>query len=117
MGKAVINTCYGGFGISEEAYNWLKIHSIEGTKYNYIDDKLLYKCEYDDHSIRCHYYGPRHHPLFIKCVEELGEKASDTFANLQVVEFEGNLYRITEYDGYESIETPNDLIWSDCNEY
>lgn len=110
MGKAVINTCYGGFGISEEAYNWLKEHNI--------DKELIHK-SYNDisESYQYHYYGSRHYPLFIKCVEELGEKASGWLAELRVVEFEGDLYRIDEYDGYESVETPNDIRWTNVNEY
>ena len=39
MGKAVINCCYGGFKISEKAYNWLKEHNI--------DKELIYKCDFD----------------------------------------------------------------------
>lgn len=109
MGKAVINTCYGGFRISEEAYNWLKEHGIDehyiGCYPIFENKKCLYR-----------YDGPRHHPLLIQCVEELGEKASDAFANLEVVEFEGDLYRIDEYDGYEAVETPDDLHWININD-
>ena len=114
MGKAVINVCYGGFGISEKAYNWLKEHNIEGSCH--IDNELLEKHEFDSGNIRCYYYGPRHHPLFIKCIEELGEEASGMWAELKVETFEGNLYRINDYDGYESIETPNDIYWNNVND-
>lgn len=115
MGKAVINNCYGGFGISEKAYDWLKEHNVEGP--HHIDEELLERYELDDGTIRCHYYGPRHHPLFIKCVEELDEEASGMWSDLKVEYFKGNFYRINEYDGLEVIETPDDLIWSDCDDY
>lgn len=109
MGKAVINCCYGGFGISEEAYNWLKEHNI--------NEEFISKYMNFDRGFRYGYGGPRHHPFLIQCVEELGEKASGWLSDLKVVEFEGNLYRINEYDGYESIDIPSDLIWKDCNDY
>lgn len=107
MGKAVLNKCYGGFSISEEAYNWLKEHNI--------DEELIDKHKSSIRGFHYGYYGPRHHPLFIQCVEELKEKASGSFANLEVVEFEGDLYHIREYDGIESIETPNSIIWTNIN--
>lgn len=49
----------------------------------------------------------------VAVVEELGsEKASGDCAKLAIEELEpGTLYRITEYDGYESIETKFDIDW------
>lgn len=104
MGKAVINTHYGGFGISKEVYDWLKEHNI--------DEKYI-KC------IRNTYYyydGPRHHPLLIQCIEELGEESNDILSNLTIIEFEGDEYIIDEYDGWESIRTPKDINWINVND-
>lgn len=110
MGKAVINTCYGGFKISEKAYDWLKEHNI--------DEDLIEKWNSRHTGLSsCQYHGPRHHPLLIQCVEELGEEASDYYSKLKVVEFEGDLYQIDEYDGLESIETPDQIYWNNCNDY
>lgn len=96
MGKVVINNCYGGFSISEEARNWLEDHGLKVESVYYIDS--------------------RHHPLLIQCVEELGEKASGIFADLIIKEFEGDLYRIEEYDGAEQVETPNSIEWINVND-
>lgn len=106
MGKVVINNCYGGFSISKEAYNWLKDHNI--------DKDLIYCYNYTEN---CDYYGPRHHPLFIQCVEELGDKASGPWSKLEVLEFEGDIYYLTEYDGLESIATPETIYWENVNDY
>lgn len=77
--KIVINECFGGFGLSEEAMNILKID--------------------DDYGI------DRADPALIKVVEELGDRASGCCAKLAVVEIpdEATDYDISEYDGAESV--------------
>lgn len=87
MPKVVINTCYGGFGLSDKAKDRLRELGLE------------FKWQYDI---------PRHHPLLVQVVEELGEEASDPYAKLKVEEINSNLYKIDEYDGLESVLTPND---------
>lgn len=97
MGRVVINACYGGFHLSDLACEWLKEHGLE---------------------IESAYYpGLRHHPLLIQCVEELGERASDTFSELIIEEFEGDIYRICDYDGKEWVETPVSLGWININDF
>ena len=54
---------------------------------------------------------PRHDKNLVEVVEELGDKASGDCAKLKVVQIPGNIYRIDEYDGAESIETPDTLDW------
>lgn len=55
---------------------------------------------------------PRHHPLLIECVKTLGpEAASGRFASLEIVEIEGDRYRIDEYDGAEAVFTPETTDW------
>jgi len=52
----------------------------------------------------------RHDPVLVQVVEELGDKANDGCANLAIKEVDGP-YRITEYDGYETVETPAGCDW------
>lgn len=77
--KMVINTCFGGFGLSEAARVFLNI------KY---DSNI----ERDD-------------PMLIICVEALGEKAFGSCAKLKVVTIpdEATDWELDEYDGAESI--------------
>ena len=83
--KVVINTCYGGFGLSEEAQK----RYVELTG-----------------SGPAHWYDMnRTDPCLIQVVEELGPAADGPHAKLKVVNVEGgSLFRINEYDGYEEIE-------------
>lgn len=89
MPKVVYNNCYGSFGLSKEATNWLKINYPE------IFNKEL----------------QRHDPRLVECVETLKEKASTKYSKLEIAEIEGRLYRIEHYDGKETIVEPDDLDW------
>lgn len=59
--KIVINRCFGGFDVSDEAKQWLSEHGFSDIKYS----------SYSDY---------RANPLLIKCVETLGgeESVEDT---------------------------------------
>lgn len=55
---------------------------------------------------------PRHDATLVQVVEEMGKAASGEFACLRIAEIDGSLYRIDEYDGNESVETPGDVEWT-----
>lgn len=49
----------------------------------------------------------RHDPVLVRVVEELGsEKASGICSSLAIADIGESLYRIEEYDGFESVITP-----------
>ena len=97
MYKVVYNGCYGGFGLSKEASEYLNKHC--GTKidpeYGYIDENEV----------------PRHHKGLVEVVELMGEKANGFCAKLKIAEIDNPMYRIDEYDGFESVETPDTYNW------
>ena len=78
--KIVINRCYGGYGLSEEACKMLN-----SNEYDYDDDRTNTK--------------------LIEVVEALGDKANTRFSMLRIVEIpdEATDYMINDYDGVESI--------------
>jgi hypothetical protein len=82
--KIVINKCFGGYGLSKEAYKKLGI-KWDGFGYKFIDD--------------------RSNPRLVKVVEQLGNKASGALAELKVVEIPDDIsWEIDDYDGIESID-------------
>ena len=82
--KIVINACYGGFGLSKEALALFNERS--GAVVTYED-----KIKRDD-------------PILVEVVEQLGEDASDRFADLKVVKIPDDVqWTIEEYDGNEWI--------------
>lgn len=114
--KVVINNCFGGFGITlkcvqtmaemghEKAIEILNHKDFTGKKepryqgYTVGDYKGFYPRDL---------YDNRHDPILIKAIEKIGTKeASDECAELLVCEIEGNQYDITDYDGWETLVTP-----------
>jgi hypothetical protein len=53
----------------------------------------------------------RHNPLLVKVMEELGELASSAFSNIKIAEITSPIYKIDEYDGAESVVTPDSIAW------
>jgi hypothetical protein len=116
MRKIVINDCFGGFGLSEAAYEKLIEWGVPVKKYVeqerdpvtglYKDQPLndgeaIFDRDLDNHSSElarstrrlCGRYwdtwidSSRDHPLVVRVVEELGsEAASGRFAKLKIVE-------------------------------
>ena len=85
--KIVINKCYGGYGLSRAAYEFLGL-TLDEENFGY---GFAFK---DDRS----------NPKLVECVETLGELANGTFAELKVVEIPDDVeWEIEEYDGLEWI--------------
>ena len=134
MNKVVINNCYGRFSLSVEGlkrywelkdptkklyfYDWIGldtwVRSIDESHFDIclsIDlgdsiseeevDKKLVNENYVDR-----YDFSRHDPILIQVVEELGDVANGELAQLKVVTIDSDSYRIDEYDGAESVITP-----------
>lgn len=92
MTKIVYNADFGGFGLSDKAM--ARIEELGGVPAN------------QGRSM------PRTDPLLVQVVEELGEEANGRYATLQITELPaGTLWRIEEYDGRESVETPESYAW------
>lgn len=113
--KVVYNACYGGYSLSRKAKLRLvelghaiphpgkEIHwEIGNLKNSDSNDVAI-----NDSSFRA---IPRHDPRLVQVVEELGERANGDHANLRITEVDGR-YRIDEYDGNESVETPDSYEW------
>lgn len=105
MHKVVYNACYGGYGISEQGAEWLLANGASPEKVRIHHDEWGYvACDLE-----------RHDPLLVRMVEELGEQANGSHAQLRVLTMEQPLYRIREYDGSESVEEPRHIRWSDSS--
>ena len=118
MTKIVINCCYGGFSISEDALK--RYYELKGKELLFEDSgdwghtKVYYYME----DGRKNYFGPhdiedRTDPVLIQVIEELGKDANGLGSDLVINELEaGTRYFIDEYDGMETIVTENLIDWS-----
>jgi hypothetical protein len=107
MTKLVINTNYGGFGLSEVAIK--RAQEISNDP-NWGGVRFTGNRLYDEHITLA---VPRTDPILVQVVEELGRQASGKYSTLEVVDVPpGSKYRIQEYDGMEWIEYPEDIEWA-----
>lgn len=126
--KIILNKCYGGFGLSKEAYELyakkkgltlypyydsskdnfttLKKGDSSFLTYYFIEDfgDEVFKNKMDWSKNLYLNYEYRNDPILIEVVEELGEKANGRFSNLVVVDIPDNIdYVIDDYDGIETL--------------
>ena len=111
--KVVINTDFGGFGLSREAFE--RLLKRKGIDYEVVESKTLgviresfyhkghagddefYLSDYD-------FYGNRSDEDLVEVVETLGSAANGSYSNLKVVEIPDDVeWYIEEYDGREHI--------------
>jgi len=106
--KIVINKCFGGFGLSDAAYDWLIKKGVPLLGKD-IETKEPAIFRWSDDTSRNKYYdnftdNNRNHPLLVECVETLGNMSHGGYSDLKVVEIPDNVeWIIQEYDGYEHI--------------
>lgn len=85
MVKLVINSCHGGFGLSEEAekqYRQYKMIEKDADWY--------------------HWDIPRDDPYLVQIVEKMGSDADGAFAKLKIINVPDDVeWQIDEYDGLE----------------
>ncbi len=122
--KIVINRKFGGFGLSDQAYEQLIAWGVPAMKYERdVPGEVIYDRELTPqgadsmNDLYYEYKGSmgrywdvwtsenRTHPMLLRVVEELGEAANSRYANLKIVEIpDGIEWTIDDYDGMESIE-------------
>lgn len=84
--KIVVNRCWGGFSLSQEACEAL---GLEWDGYGYFH-------RYNDKD--------RADPKLVEVVERLGDRANGAHASLRVVEIpDGIDWEIDDYDGVETV--------------
>jgi hypothetical protein len=94
MREIVINTCYGGFSLSEKA------GKLYCQRINLDYENL------EEHRLN------RSDPILIEVIKELGTNANAIYAQLEIVSLPvGTKYRICEYEGSEYIETIESIRW------
>ena len=113
--KVVINSDYGGFGLSEKAFSlYLKLKNIRFEVKR--DGRFFFFYEFGHLDDEKHYLYDRdierNDPILVKVVEELGKEANDTYASLKIVEIPEDVeWYIGEYDGIEHVAEKH-KIWS-----
>jgi hypothetical protein len=122
--KVVINACYGGFGLSDEAkreyltrtgQDWYEeAEHVLDSGYTLRGPFFYVRRPGEEDDLFSASDVERTDPILIALIEEWGpERVGGKFSALEVQTItKGTLYRIDEYDGYEGIETRDTIDWS-----
>ena len=103
MTKVVINRCYGGFGLSDIAFE--RYLDLKGIKYRIgtakgFDGRRTYETPEGDYL--SYLTIDRDDPILVKVVEELKDRANGLYSELKVVEVPDDVeWDIEDYDGIE----------------
>ncbi len=106
--KIVINSDFGGFGLSDEAFErYLELKGIEFARVSRAFGGADYyeagHVEEDGHYLSV-YDIERNDPDLIRVVEELGGEANGNYSSLKIVEIPEDVeWEIDEYDGMEHV--------------
>jgi len=118
--KIIINKCYGGWGLSDKAFekyldlcsiSWYKRSSDScwlGSSYFSvpIDNSSTFEEEVERDNFRLYHNDiERTDPILIQVIEELGEEESSSrYSKLKIVEIPDDVeWEIQDYDGSEWI--------------
>lgn len=108
MRKVVINTCFGGFGLTHEAivrYAQIKgfVLVVQKTDSSLVPYKY-YKGSVEPDNFFSEYDIKRDDKALVKVVEEMGNAANGWAADLKIVEIPADVkWYVVEYDGSEHI--------------
>lgn len=109
--KVVINSCFGGFGLSDAAFEellnrkgvaWEKIINSYGSGYDYYEAGHL---EEDEHYLSYRQFTEnRADSDLVAVVEQMGKYINTPYSELKIVEIPDDVkWFIHEYDGLEHI--------------
>ncbi len=112
MIKVAINRCFGGFGISDEAFE--KLLERKGVVFDKVEsESILYGANYyqaghygdDEYYISPYDYTEnRSDPDLIAVIEEMGNESWGWAAEIGIVEIPDDVkWHIHEYDGIEHV--------------
>lgn len=116
--KIVINKCFGGFGLSDEAFELFLTR--KGIKFykepSFLTSKFSQDIPEKEWKKNLSFYDEslvkRDDPILVEIVEELGEKVNGFASDLKIIEIPEDIsWYIHEYDGLESIHE-NHRSWS-----
>jgi len=105
--KVVINQCYGGFDLSDKAFE--RYFELKGIAFESVlkyGNRLYFKAGHldDDNYYLSEYDIERNDPALVQVVEEMLHEANSQYSSLKVVEIPDDVkWYIDEYDGWEKI--------------
>lgn len=116
MPKVVVNNCYGGFGLSNDAIK--RYAEIKGIELVWIPETQYGKESWEYHSAHwervgiedaderyfSHHDISRDDPALVQTVEEMGAAANGDYADLRIADVPDDVkWFVDDYDGIETV--------------
>lgn len=119
MNKIVYNACYGGFSLSDAAYELyaelagIEIYPEKDSWCTHFWTEPPTGDKRADDNRESLYSGDmkRHDQILVKVIEQLGKAANGMCADIKIYETDSDRYIIEEYDGNESVVVSYDNSW------
>jgi hypothetical protein len=122
MRKIAINRCFGGFGLSDEAFEKLLTRKgiafekvVEPEKSSFFGTTYYeagHACDGDYYLSQYNYYNDRSDPDLIAVIEEMGDAVNGFAAEIEIMEIPSDVeWHVAEYDGLEHV-AENHRTWS-----
>lgn len=121
MTKVVINRCYGGFGLSSEAFEMLL--NLKGVEFEKVPAKYPFNSKDSDYYRKGHAGQDEHYLWYwefiedrsdadlIAVVEHFGKDVNGWASDITIVEIPDDVeWHISEYDGMEHV-AENHRTW------
>jgi hypothetical protein len=103
--KIVVNRCFGGFGISRKASEFMAARGNKQAKAEIREFEKSGRWFGYGYSEKFHDGYDRTDPDLVAAVEELGSEASGDHSSLEVVNIPDDVdWEIDDYDGMERVE-------------
>lgn len=110
--KIVINSDFGGFGLSDEAMElYLTRKGLPFVKEDWKFGRFIFMKP--DNKKECYFESEieRNDPVLVQLVEELGDEANGLYSSLKIVEIPDDVkWYVHDYDGIESVHEEH-RIW------
>lgn len=110
--KIVINKCFGGFGLSKKAVEFMAEMGSDQARAELLESMEDNRDCYYGYSKKYNFEYSRTDPALVKAVEVLKSEANCCFSELKVIEIpEGIDWEISDCDGIEVVIEKH-RIWS-----
>lgn len=107
--KIALNKDYGGFELSQKAYERLIELGVEISKDRTSPEQCIHEYTGEDIEFYGRYsmylgHDVRTNPLLIQVIEELGDDANNEISCIEIVEIPDDIeYEINDHDGIETV--------------